>query len=96
MKKILVWMLVLTLCLSLCACGDKTGGDTAENTTGPAGTVENSGTTGTTQNTEATQATEATEGTEATAPKEPGFISKALSFFKRDKKGGTEESSTEE
>ena len=36
MKKTILWLLVLTLCLSLCACGDKTGDNNTagDNTTG--------------------------------------------------------------
>lgn len=68
MKKVIVWMLVLTLCLSLCACGKKTDDNASGVTTGTTGGAENN-TTGTTtsQNTESTQTT---QGTEATKPAE--------------------------
>lgn len=68
MKKAIVWILVLTLCLSLCACGKKTDGDAAAGTTGTTGAVENNGTTEATEI--STLVTAETEATEATAPKE--------------------------
>ena len=81
MKKTIVWILVLTLCLSLCACGKKTDGDAAAGTTGTTGAVENNGTTEPTEistfvtvdtqdATEGTQPTEAPKPTEGTQPTE--------------------------
>lgn len=79
MKKAIVWILVLTLCLSMCACGKKADDNGAANTTGTTGAVENDSTTGTTgetttqttENTEATQGEQTPKPTEAPKPTTP-------------------------
>ena len=75
MKKAIVWLLALTLCLTLCACGDKqdSAAGTNPGTTAPtAGQQENKPTGTTPENTQNTVTTEPTQGGEATAPSAPG------------------------
>jgi hypothetical protein len=68
-KKILSFLLVFVLLLSLCACGSENGGN---NTTSPNTTIgsEEQSTTNTTNGTESNDATENTTGdkTETTTP----------------------------
>ena len=68
MKKTIVWILVLTLCLSLCACGNKTDDAAGSDTTGTTAATENNGTTEATEI--CTEPADATQGTEATVPEE--------------------------
>ena len=65
MKKAIVWLLALTLCLTLCACGDKqdSAAGTNPGTTAPtAGQQENKPTGTTPANTENTQPTQGGTG----------------------------------
>lgn len=79
MRKAIVWILVLTLCLSMCACGKKTDNDAAAGTTGTTGAAENNTTTDTTDTTvitgdttpQATENTEATQGDQTPKPTTP-------------------------
>ena len=86
MKKAIVWLLMLTLCLSLCACGEKQDAAAGTNpgaTEPTAGQQENKPTGTTPANTENTQptqgdeATQPTQGGEATQPTTPASTTPA-------------------